>query len=459
MNSLWQLFTLCDLSLYRWRGASYFHRLVGLLSSWHQGSWLMQWSESIGAVLISLVFILGPFVSTALIGVVLMAGGCYWALLTVSDDLQLGMTPIHLLVLLYWGIATVATAFSPVRQAAFSGWIKLTLYLLLFALGAVVLRQPKLRSRIITVYLLVALIVSVYGIRQQFFGVTNLATWNDPNSALAQDGRIYSYLGNPNLLAGYLFPAIAFAAAAMIIWQGWLPKLLAMVMFGVNSACLYFTDSRGGWLGMVVLLTVFSLACYYWWREYFSPFWRVWLLPIVFGSGIALALMAIAVVEPLRLRIMSIFAGREDSSNNFRLNVWEAVDKMISDRPILGIGPGNDAFNKVYPLYMRPKYSALSAYSIFLETIVEIGYVGFAAFIWLLIVTFNQGFTQLARFKQLGNIQGMWLIAACAAMAGMLFQGLFDTVWYRPQINTLWWFMVALIASYYPQQNRLQDYH
>ena len=459
MNSVWQQFTLSHLSLSRWRGASYLYRLVGLLHSWRQGSWLMQWAEAIGAMLISLVFILGPFVSTALIGVVLMAGGVYWALLTVSDYRQLGMTPIHLLVGLYWGIATVATAFSPVRQAAFSGWIKLTLYLLLFALSAVILRQPKLRSRIITVYLLVALIVSVYGIRQQFFGVTNLATWNDPNSALAQDGRIYSYLGNPNLLAGYLLPAVAFAAAAIIIWQGWLPKLLAMVMFSLNSACLYFTDSRGGWLAMVILLTVVSLSGYYWWRKYLSPFWRVWLLPIVFGFCTALALIAITVVEPLRLRIMSIFAGREDSSNNFRLNVWEAVDEMISDRPILGIGPGNDAFNKVYPLYMRPNYSALSAYSIFLETIVEVGYVGFAAFMWLIIVTFNQGFIQLARLKQLGNLQGIWLIAACGAMAGMLFQGLFDTVWYRPQMNTLWWFMVALIASYYPDKNQIQDYH
>jgi len=26
-----------------------------------------------------------------------------------------------------------------------------------------------------------------------------------------------------------------------------------------------------------------------------------------------------------------------------------------------------------------------------------------------------------------------------------------DTVWYRPEISTLWWLMVALVASYYPQ--------
>jgi len=38
---------------------------------------------------------------------------------------------------------------------------------------------------------------------------------------------------------------------------------------------------------------------------------------------------------------------------------------MILDRPIIGIGPGHDAFNKIYPLYQLPAL-ALSAYSIFL---------------------------------------------------------------------------------------------
>jgi putative inorganic carbon (HCO3(-)) transporter len=89
-------------------------------------------------------------------------------LITLSNEAETGSTPIHLLVMLYWGIATVATALSPVKMAAFTGWSKLTLYLLLFALCARVLRSPRLRSWLITLYLHVALIVSVYGLRQWF---------------------------------------------------------------------------------------------------------------------------------------------------------------------------------------------------------------------------------------------------------------------------------------------------
>ncbi|MGK7877286.1 MAG: IctB family putative bicarbonate transporter [Xenococcaceae cyanobacterium] len=449
MNSAWQRFAISDLHLYQWRGASYLYRLVGFLRLWRQGTWLLQWAEPIGALLIGLVLVMGPFVSTSLIGILLLAGALFWGLLTLSEDGKPGVTPIHLLVLLYWSIATVGMAFSPVKSAAFSGWVKLTLYLLMFALSARVLRSPRISSWIITIFLHVALAVSVYGVRQEFFGVEQLATWNDPNSSLAQDTRVYSYLGNPNLLAGYLLPAIALSIAAVFAWRGWVPKALALTMVIVNSSCLYFTDSRGGWIGMLALIFAFLLLLRYWWNDYLPLFWRTWLLPMVLGTLAGLLIMAVLLVEPLRLRVLSIFAGRGDSSNNFRINVWSAVFDMIRDRPLIGIGPGNDAFNKVYPLYMRPNFTALSAYSIFLEIAVETGLIGLGCFLWLLVVTFNQGVRQLERLRASRNRQGFWMMAAIAAMAGMLAHGIVDTVWYRPQINTLWWLMVAIIASNY----------
>jgi putative inorganic carbon (HCO3(-)) transporter len=455
MNSTWQKFVLSDLSLHRWRGGSYLYRSIGLLSSWRTGSWLLQWADTIGAVLIALVLVLAPFVSTSLIGVLLVAAGGYWIILTLSDDSKPKVTPVHLLVLLYWCVMLVSVAFSPVKEAATNGFIEQTLYLFLFALAARVLRSPRITSWLMTILLHVALVVSAYGVRQEFFGVEQLATWNDPTSVLAQDTRVYSYLGNPNLLAGYLLAPIALSIAAFFVWRGWLPKALAVTMFLVNSACLYFTDSRGGWLAMAVLVLTFLLLVRFWYREYLPRFWRVWLLPIVFGSLIALVIVATIAVEPLRLRLFSIFAGRDDSSNNFRINVWTAVFKMIEARPLIGIGPGHDAFNKVYPLYMvSPQYSALSSYSIFLETAVETGLIGLGCFLWTTVVAFDRGFRHLGRSCSLGSDRGFWLMAAIAAIAGMLIQGFADTVWYRPQINTLWWLMMAIIASQYSSEQR-----
>lgn len=487
MSLVWQQVMLSTLPIRQWLSASYLHYLVGPLRQWRKGSRLMQWADWIGGALVMLVFGISPFVKNELIAVLLAACGIYWLLLTLSDEGDQGLgirdwglgeqesrieqaegdtpvassltphtsrlapltTPIHLLVLLYWAIVTVATAMSPVKKEAFVGWQKLTLYLLFFALMARVLRSPRIRSWTITSYLLAALGVSVYGLQQWFSGAAALATWVDPESPLSKTTRVYSYLGNPNLLAAYLVPAVVFSVVAFFAWKRWMCKALAVVMVVVNASCLILTFSRGGWIGMVASLLVLLLLLAHWWSIYLPRFWRTWALPIVLGTAAAVIVLAIAVVEPLRDRVSSIFAGRGDSSNNFRINVWMAVIEMIKDRPLLGIGPGNVAFNKIYPLYQRPRFSALSAYSILLEVAVETGLIGLACFVWLLLTTLTQAWRALQKLRQLADREGYWLIGAIAAMAGLFSHGMFDTVLYRPEVNILWWLTFALIASYY----------
>ncbi|MEO0986964.1 MAG: IctB family putative bicarbonate transporter [Cyanobacteria bacterium J06639_14] len=449
LTSVWQQITFNRLALHQWREVSLIHRVLGFLRSWRHGSWLLQWGDGIGLVIIAILFALAPYVSTTLIGVLLLACGAWWVLLTVTDEAGEGLTPIHLLVALYWGVMVLATAVSPVKAAAISGLIKLTLNLLLFLLMARVLRRPRLRTGLVTAYLLTALIVSVYGMRQWFFGAEALATWVDPTSNLAGTTRVYSYLGNPNLLAGYLVPAVMLSGAAVFAWSRWTPKLLAIVALLVNTACLVLTFSRGGWLGFVAGGFALLVLLVQFWSIRFNPFWQRWALPLLMGGSVAFLVLAVSALAPLRDRVMSIFAGRSDSSNNFRINVWIAVIDMIKDRPFLGIGPGNDAFNKVYPLYQQPRYTALSAYSVILEIAVEAGLIGLAIFFWLLTVTFGQGWRQLQHLREQQSRQGYWLIAALATMVGMLVHGLVDTIWYRPQVSILWWLMLALVASYY----------
>ena len=470
MNSVWQTLTLSTLPLQRWLNASWLHAPIGWLREWRRGSWLMQWADWIGAGIALLVFALAPFVNNALTGLLLAACGAYWILLSVTDDpvrspalpadsdarspvatqwTTVLATPIHWLVGLYWAIAVVATALSPVKREAFVGLQKLSLYLVFFLLLSRILRSPRVRSLIITVFLHTSLAVSVYGIQQWFMGTDALATWVDPESPLSKTTRVYSYLGNPNLLAGYLVPAVVFSLMAIFAWRGWMCKALAVVMTAVNGACLMLTFSRGGWIGLVFSLLVLLLLVAHWLSVYLPRFWRTWALPIVLGTATAVIVVAVIVVEPLRDRVSSIFAGRGDSSNNFRINVWLSVLEMIQDRPVLGIGPGNSAFNKIYPLYQRPRFSALSAYSVWLEVAVETGVIGLACFLGLLVVTLSNGWTALNRLRDTRDRDGFWLMGAIASLIGMLGHGTVDTVLYRPEVNTLWWLMFAIIASYY----------
>ena len=218
-------------------------------------------------------------------------------------------------------------------------------------------------------------------------------------------------------------------------------------MVGANSACLFFTDSRGAWLATMAMVAVLFFLLYWWWRDFLPRFWRIWLLPLVFGTAVGFLAVAIVGVESIRLRFLSIFAGSEDSSNSFRQFVWRTVDKIIKDYPLTGIGPGNEAFNAVYPRYMDPRYPALSAYSIYLEHIVEMGYIGFFTFLSLILTALRHAWLQINRLKITRDAKGLWAIGALAGMAGLLVHGVVDTVWYRPSVQTLWWLVLAVIAS------------
>lgn len=454
LTNFWQQLTLSTFALEQWREASILHQLLAPLRRWRQGSWLLRWGDWIGLAIVAVLFALAPYVSTTLIGVLLLAAAALWALLTLTDEAGAGLSPVHIAVAVYWGIMVLATALSPVRGAALTGLIKLSLNILLFLLIARVARQPKARGLLILAYLLTTLPVAVYGLRQYFFGATALATWVDANSAVADATRVYSFLGNPNLLAGYLIPGVMLSAAAVFAWPRWVPKGLALLAALVNTLCLILTLSRGGWIGFLIAGFVLMTLLVQYWSLWFSPFWKRWALPVLLGGAAAVVVLGVVSVDSLRARVLSIFVGRADSSNNFRMNVWAAVIDMIRARPVLGIGPGNDAFNAVYPLFQRPRYTALSAYSVFLEVLVEGGLVGMLAFLWLLLLLFNQGWVQLQRLRDTQDTQGYWLMGAIASIVGILGQGIADTVMYRPQISTLWWMAIAIVASYYPALNK-----
>jgi putative inorganic carbon (hco3(-)) transporter len=409
----------------------------------------MQWGDEIGAILAAAVIALSPFVPTDLTGLLLSGVAVFWVLLTLADERRGGITPIHITIGFFWAVAAISTGLSPVRNDAIGGLGKLSLYLLLFLMLARLCRSKRILNWLLAIYLNIALCVSVYGVNQSIYGARQLATWVDAESSLAKTTRVYSYLNNPNLLGGYLLPAIAFSIAACFIWRGWLHKTLAIVMVVVNTYCLQATYARGAWIGASVMVLVAVGLAYYWSRPSLPKFWKSWALPIAIVSVVTIGGIVIFLVPSLHDRVLSIFSDRKDSSNNFRINVWEAVRKMIHDRPIFGFGPGDRVFKKIYPIYqVNYRFSALSSYSVFLDTIVQIGFVGLTCFLWSIVVTVNYGVRGVARLRQAGDSQAFWLMAAIVSIVGLLCQGAVDTVWDRPALQTIWWLCVGIIASF-----------
>jgi putative inorganic carbon (hco3(-)) transporter len=334
-------------------------------------------------------------------------------------------------------------------QSSMAGLAKVMVYILsCFWFSSVIAQHPGRSKLAVSVLLASGLAAALYGLYQYRTGVEPLATWEDP-TVEQKAVRIYSTLGNPNLLAGYLTSLAPLAAAFGFMAFFKRQYVLSTVPFAIAlilSSAIVLTGSRGayialfGWL--IFLLIVVSI---YTFKAKHAP--PKYLLLLVAALA-AVALPAAAHFFPsFAQRLASIFAGSEHSSNAFRLNVWRASLRMFIDNWWLGIGPGNKTFILAYGLYMLSGFDALGTYCVPLEIAVETGIVGLLVFACLFV-------TLMARahlvFAVADNDFDRWLCVGCAAaLLGIMVHGLVDTVFFRPQVQFVFWLLTALIAAAY----------
>ena len=395
-----------------------------------------------GGVLVLLLTGL-PLFTRGGLSLVIAAVALLWLLWSLcSPPEEIGAISGWLLLIL--GIAVLTTGFSPVPMAAAKGLLKLLSYLSVYALIRKLLAcNPSWWDRLLAGLLSGGLLSSVLALRQLYASTEELARWADPNSISTGTIRIYGPLGNPNLLAGYLLPLLPLAAVALLRWKGIGSRLFAGTTLILGVAATVWTYSRGGWIGMLAGLATLMLLLILRTTRHWPPIWRRLLPLAVLLLAAALLTVAATKLEPIRTRVASLLAGRGDSSNNFRINVWLAAIDMIQDRPWLGIGPGNAAFNSVYPLYQQPKFNALSAYSVPLELLVEMGLPGLIAGLGLLWNALQRGLRGLTLPQPAAGAA----LASLAAITGLLTQGITDTIFFRPEVQLIGWFCLATLAA------------
>jgi len=419
--------------LLRWQG------ILGQASEGPLGSQLTWIAGGVLCVLLAAM----PFVTRAGLSLLILASGLLWLVWSLALPAgRIGRISGWLLLML--GIAVLATGFSPVTPAAFKGLLKLISYLGVYALMRQLLDQaPRWWDRLVAALLAGELLSSVLAIRQLYGDTSELARWADPNSVADGTIRVYGPLENPNLLAGYLIPILPIALIALLRWRSWPQRLFAASALILGSSALFLSYSRGGWLGMVAALGAAVLLLVLRQTRHWPPLWRRLFPLLLIAGAVCVLVIAVTQIEPLRIRVMSLAAGRGDSSNNFRINVWLAAIEMIQERPWLGIGPGNSAFNLIYPLYQQPKFNALSAYSVPLELLVEGGIPNLLAGLGLLVASLRAGLSQLKG-------ESPWALpalAAIAAIAGLCVQGATDTIFFRPEVQLSGWFCLATLSA------------
>jgi len=213
-----------------------------------------------------------------------------------------------------------------------------------------------------------------------------------------------------------------------------LPKKWGIPAWFFGAAALILTGCRGSYIGLFFQILVLTIVIFI---KLKTEHKKIFILLMACAAGFVTAV--ILSITSLRARIISIFAMRSDSSNSFRFNVYHSCINMFKDNWLLGIGVGNQNFREIYGLYMKTGFDALSAYNIYLETAVESGIFALLAFLGFLVSTIRMA---------LKNKNSIYVVAALVSIVGIMFHGIVDTVFFRPQIQFAFWIMAAVIRSF-----------
>lgn len=351
-------------------------------------------------------------------------------------------------LLAYFMIVVISLAGSTLFTLSLKGFMKTFTYLGFYVSAAHYLKNNT--SKIPYILGAIGLCVSfegVIGFLQNFSHVEEISTWQDVSKLNPEEvmTRVYGTLKpyNPNLLGGYFvagIPALFGVSAYFVILRKYKHAIVSSVLTLISVVALFLTGCRGSYIGcMVIFAGIFAVSAKYLWNNYKKLY-----LSFIAGC-FALFTAAMLFVTSLRARVLSIFAMRQDSSNSFRFNVYQSSLQMFKDNWLLGIGVGNKNFREIYGLYMRTGFDALSAYNIFLETAVESGIFALIAFLGFLITLIKNSVKFILKTDDIQKV--IFVSAALISICAVMVHGLVDTVFFRPQIQFVFWIMVAIVST------------
>ena len=418
----------------------------------YHNSYLLQNIDKLIFVSIVLTFISAIFVSSDIIGGLC----CLTFLLTgikflTKEGEKFEFNKIEIILIAYLMLVLISTAGASLFILSLKGVIKTLTYFGFYLSCWQYFKTHK--SDIIKIFAIICgclAIESIVAIIQNYSKISAISGWQDISSLNPEQimTRVYGTLKpyNPNLFCGYIISTIPAIYGLNLLFFLEKKKRLTItltILSALSTIAIFLTGCRGGYIAWVAMATfIFGLT-----YKFISPSLKNLYLKIssvLFTLGVGLILS----ITALRARIMSIFAFRADSSNSFRFNVYQSCIEMFKDNWLLGIGVGNLNFREIYGLYMKSGFDALSAYNIFLETAIESGLFALLTFVFLLFTSIFEGIKFIFNQAITNRLSAITVGIAITSIIGLIVHGFVDTVFFRPQIQIVFWFMLATISIY-----------
>lgn len=281
---------------------------------------------------------------------------------------------------------------------------------------------------IVTILVFSATLVALFGLYQYVVGVEIEAAWVDLENNPGMRTRVYSVFNNPNILAEYLVMIIPLAVSLFWYSKKLSKKIIFLGLTLIMVLALVLTQSRGGWLGFAFSALIFIILI--------EKRLLLTLVPISIGGVFLLP-------DSIMNRILSI-GNLADSSNAYRITMWEITLDIIRDNWVAGVGFGHLPFKQTFETYIRTM-PIFHAHNTYLQTAAEMGIPGLVAFLLFLFTLFKYGIKNL--IKQDDKYIRVMAAGVLSGLGGVLFHGLVENILYLPRIIFTFWIMVSLVLT------------
>ncbi|MCD8049748.1 MAG: O-antigen ligase family protein [Clostridia bacterium] len=269
-------------------------------------------------------------------------------------------------------------------------------------------------------------ITALYAIVQRIMGVEVDEEFVDLTENEGMPGRVYSTFSNPNNYAELLLLFVPFFVPLLMSLKKNGQRILAAAGAAVCVVALAMTYSRSCWVGIALAVVVFIMI-----------YDKRFIVPA--------AIIAIAAIpflpETIINRIFTI-GSMDDSSNSYRIYIWEACIRMVRDFGLTGLGLGPSSFKAVYPDYAASIAATAShSHMLYMELVIETGVLGFASFMAYMFIVVKK--TAGAMRRMTGKLRAA-AAAGISSLGGIAFVCCVEYVWFYPRDMAAFWIVTAL---------------
>ncbi len=238
---------------------------------------------------------------------------------------------------------------------------------------------------------------------------------------------------NPRQVAGALIVFLPISLALLALGPGRGMRLFAGLATAVMGGMLVLTESIPGLAALVVVL--FLLAV---WRSR----WSLMLIPVV----LALVVVGLLTYGPREVAATLLSLDNPvGAAVVLRLDIWSRALAMIHDAPLTGTGL--DTYQvmqwQFYPGFLLGPEA--HAHNLYLQTALDLGVPGLAAFLWLL-VAFGKVLVQACRMP-LNREQRALLVGAALSVLAHLTYGLMDMTPWGSRTQVGFWAVLGTAAA------------